>query len=241
MSFARSRQTVSLPGRKPAARSASTARLYALGAVVLGAAAGGFRQDLAAQSTSAGVSSVPSIGLVGGLSVAKVVLSGEGASITFDARTGVAAGVSLTRQFSREVSVEVDGLYVQKGFKASSGGESASMKLSYLEVPFFLRYEIGTSETRAFFSGGASLGIKASCHAGVSSGGISLEEPCGPEVKGFDYGAVVGAGISRGRLSASVRYGHGLGDILDDGDSGTSTKNRVFILLAGYRISGGED
>jgi hypothetical protein len=63
------------------------------------------------------------------------VISAEGASVTLDPRRGISFGVSLSHPISGEAHVEADGIYVQKGFNASSGGESAWIKLSYLEAP----------------------------------------------------------------------------------------------------------
>jgi hypothetical protein len=178
------------------------------------------------------------IGIVGGLSSAKVVVSGGGASIALDGRTGIAAGATLAVPFGA-VWVEFGGVYVQKGFHAAEGSASSSLDLSYLEFPLLVRYDFGGSELIPFVLGGAWVAAKANCRASVSSGGVLLAESCGSEVHAADYGVAVGAGIARGRLSASLRYAYGLGDILDGEAPGTTTRNRSFLLLAGYTFSGG--
>lgn len=185
---------------------------------------------------AAPTSTTPRVGFVGGLSSAKIVISGEGVTITFDARTGVAAGMSLTKPLDGALSLEVDGLYVQQGFRVPSGGETAQLSIDYLQFPVLLRYGLGSSSTFPFVTGGPALAFKASCTGAVSAGGVSVSEGCGQGVNGFDYGLVIGGGISGGALSGSVRYFWGRADIVDDPD--VSMRNRVFMVMLGYRLGG---
>ncbi len=193
---------------------------------------------LGAQTDPADAASEPpALGLLGGFSSAKLLASGSGASVTFDARSGLVFGGSLTKRVTPAVSVEVDGLYVQKGFDASDGGTAAFIHVDYLEVPVLLRFGLGSEETRPFLAGGGSMAVRVGCTAGVSDGGTSRQGTCGSEAtRQWDYGLLLGGGLDLGRLSGSVRYTFGLADVLEV--SGTATRNRFLSVILGYRLSG---
>lgn len=207
-------------------------RATALACVVLAWAGAGGSTFAQAAATS----TPPTIGFVGGLSSAKIIISGEGATIAFDSRTGVTAGMSLTKRLDEALSVEADGLYVQQGFRASSGGETAQLSIDYLQFPLLLRYGLGSSSTPPFVTGGVALAYKAKCTGAISGSGASLAEGCGQGVKDFDYGLVIGGGISSGPLSGSVRYFWGQANVVDDPDA--SVRNRVLMVMAEYRLGG---
>lgn len=181
-------------------------------------------------------STPPIVGLVGGLSSAKIVISTPGASISFDSRTGFVAGMSLRKVLDDALSLEADGLYVQQGFEASSGDNTSRLNIDYLEFPVLLRYRLGSSSTFPFIAGGVALAYKASCTGAISAGGVSVSEGCGQDVNTWDYGLLVGGGISSEALSGSLRYFWGQGDIVDDANA--SMRNRVLMVMLGYQLGG---
>jgi hypothetical protein len=205
-------------------------------ATVVGAllASGGVAQTAHAQEGAS--SAPPTIGLLGGFASSKLVVSGEGASVTFDARTGIAGGFSLTQHLDGALAVEVDGLYVQKGFEVANTGQTARLSIDYVEFPALLRYELGASSTAPFLTAGGAVAAKASCTGGVSDGAVTVTAGCGSDVKAFDYGLVFGGGLAIDRLSGSVRYSYGLADVLDD--PGAKTRNRVLMVMVEYRLTG---
>lgn len=186
--------------------------------------------------TAQAVENSPTIGVVGGLSSAKIVISGPGVSISFDSRTGFVAGMGLTQRLDDALAVEVDGLYVQQGLDASSNDATVRLNIDYLEFPVLLRYRFPTSSTIPFLAGGAALAYKARCTGALSQGEVSVSEGCGEDVNMWDYGLLAGGGITSGALSASVRYFWGLGDIIDDPDA--NMRNRVLMLMLGYQLGG---
>jgi hypothetical protein len=53
------------------------------------------------------------------------------------------------------------------------------------------------------------------------------------EVKGNDFGWVLGAGLEKGRITADARYTLGLSNIAE---SGGEAKNRVFSVMIGVKL-----
>ncbi len=175
-------------------------------------------------------------GVLGGLTSSKVSVEGGGATLTFESRTGFAAGLSLIRPIGGGLDLELDGLYVQKGMSISEQAADASLNLAYIEVPVLLRYGIGyNSSMRPFLLGGASLAFKAGCSVSGEEGGVSVDLDCdellGAEQESFDLGITYGAGVQFNRLSIQARYTLGLMNIGDDED--VTSKNRTWYLLAG--------
>jgi len=194
-------------------------------ALILGATA-----SAGAQSTSFGV--------LGGLTSSKVTVDGDQITVTLDSRTGFAGGLASRTPLGGQLGLEVDALYAQKGFKISDGGDSAELKLGYIDVPVLLRYGLTTSTTTSpFLLAGGTVSFKASCDVGSTSGGVSASASCkdvtGDDQKSVDVGLTVGGGVDFNRFTIQARYTIGMTDILDDGDGSVTTKNRALFLLAG--------
>lgn len=182
----------------------------------------------------------PSFGLIGGMTSSKIAISGNGNTLTFDSRTGFAAGGSLRLPISTAAELELNALYSQKGFKVDLEDASGEMKLGYVEVPVLLSYGFAppAATVRPFLLGGVSLGFKAGCDlSGTGDEGTisaSCDDFLDAEQKGVDLGITWGAGIRYNRLSAQIRYTLGMTEVFDDNDDTISTRNRTLYLLAGF-------
>lgn len=180
----------------------------------------------------------PTFGVIGGITSSKVTVDGEGISLTLDSRTGFAGGVTARFPLSSMLGLEVDAMYAQKGFKISDGGDSAELKLGYIEVPVLLAYEIGTASARPFLLAGGTASIKAGCDVGATSGGVSASSSCEDvvesEQKSLDLGLTFGGGVAFNRFSVQARYTVGMTEIFDDEDETVTSKNRALFLLAGF-------
>lgn len=174
-------------------------------------------------------------GVLGGLASGKLVVSGEGGDFTFGARNAPALGFSMHRTGGASpLGIELDLLYLQKGFRTEVDGATAELKLAYLELPILLRYSIGSGP---YLLGGGSVAVRLSCSGAFGDGeGGTVGGNCQPgSAKTFDYGLMVGAGITRDRLSLTARYGLGLAGILDD-EADVTTKTRTLLVLVGVRL-----
>ncbi len=194
---------------------------------------------LVAATASAPLTAQSSFGVVGGFASSKITISGGGVSASFSSHSGFAAGVSMATPINKDFEFAPELLYIQKGSKFVDGSESASLKLSYVELPLLFRAKFGSGETRPFILAGPALGVKASCKINGTSGSVSVDADCNDadfNVKSTDFGVMFGAGVAHQRFSASVRYDLGLSNLSKDADPGTSAKNRSILVLLGVSL-----
>lgn len=193
---------------------------------------------LVAQSPAAGPLRV---GILAGINSATV--AGDDTEDA-DRLTGLLAGVYLVKPISGALAFRPELLYSQKGAETSfddeDGAGKAKIKLTYIDVPVLLQFEgTGSSDVRPQLYAGPSFGFKTSCKLEGSGSGVSVSLDCDEaeiDVKSFDLGGVVGAGLTFpvGDLRAAVgaRYQHGFTDL----DADAVVKNRVLSFYVGLEF-----
>lgn len=190
-----------------------------------------FALPLAAQSSSG---SPLRVGVMAGGSSATI--GGKDADDA-ERRTGFLAGAYLVKPIAGTLSLRPELLFSQKGAKTSIVEDDVAadveLKLSYIDVPVLLQLEpTASGNIRPHVYGGPSFGFKANCKLEASAGDISGSVDCDNDfdLKSFDLGGVVGAGIGfpLGGIGATIgaRYQHGFSDIAKD----ATVKNRVFSI-----------
>ena len=155
-------------------------------------------------------------------------------------RKGLMAGVSLIAPFQPTLAIQLEALYSMKGVMSSSGSSSSTLKMSYVELPVLLRWEMPESDMKPFLLIGPEVSYQVACDIDAVSGSSSQHVTCkdleafGFKVSKFDAGLVLGAGLGfdlGGRLvTVGVRYDHGLRELVPDSDPPKS-KNRVLSLV----------
>jgi len=152
-------------------------------------------------------------------------------------RTGLIAGGFLTWGISGGFAIQPEALYTQKGVKLDEPGASASVEVSYLDVPVLARYTFGKGATRGYVFGGPSFNFKLDAKAKSSFEGQDEEEDIGEDVESFEFALVVGAGVEFGHFLVEGRFAEGLTNLArDDEDLEESLKSRTFAILAGIRF-----
>lgn len=158
--------------------------------------------------------------------------------------TGLVAGVYLVKPFSGGLAFRPELLYSQKGAESSiSEGDvsvKVKIKLAYIDIPVLLQYEAtGSSDVRPHVYAGPSFGFKSGCKVEGSGEGVSVSTDCKDaeiDIKSFDLGGVVGAGLTfpLGGLRAAVgaRYQHGFSDL----EAESVVKNRVLSFYVGLEF-----
>ena len=171
----------------------------------------------------------PTYGVLAGVNFS--TLSGddvEGAS----SRSGFIGGGFVTFHFHNGLGLEPELLYSQQG--ASSSDNGTSLRMSFVQIPVLLRYDVRTHATaHPFFLAGPSIGIKVSCSA--SGEGVSVDcDRADLQTTGFDLGALIGAGVAfrAGKQSVSLgaRYTIGTNDLFENN---FHAKSRFWSVLAG--------
>lgn len=160
----------------------------------------------------------------------------SGAKTKVNFSLGGFARIPMSPMWSFQPELE----YAGKGAKESDNTGTATVDLSYIEVPLLFRVASpSTPAGRLYGEFGPSAAFKVDCTVSASSGGVSASTSCanfGADVKSFDLGGVVGAGyefpMSGMGLSIGVRYNYGFTEIA----SGANTKNRNLQFVAGLRL-----
>lgn len=155
-----------------------------------------------------------------------------------DNRAGFVGGVGLVAPFAPDWSFQPELTYSMKGAKASEGGAEATIKLSYIEIPLLLRWDLPASTmAHPFFHAGPAVAFRVGCSAEINSGDVTLSSSCdnaGADVKTLDLGVMFGGGIAFKHMnhtaSIGVRYNVGMNDIADGNDQ----KNRVLSFIATF-------
>ena len=198
---------------------------------------------MALPAVAAGQSTV---GFRGGLSLAS--LGGDDAE-DLDSRTGLSFGGFFNIPVSDVLGVQLGAGFVQKGASETELGVDIDVKLGYIEIPLLLTLSPPTSGNVGFtFSVGPALGFNTGCTLSATDAGITIEFDCddpsiGFDVKSFELGAMVGAGLDIG-LTESVSlvldgfYNFGFTKV-DDTGFDDDIKNRAFSILAGVSFSVG--
>ena len=181
--------------------------------------------------------------VMAGGNFAKLTTSGDdGGDVKM--RTGLVVGVGIIRPLAPAWSFQPELTYSMKGAKVSDANFEVTSKLSYIEVPLLLRYDVGSgsaSGVRPFVHAGPALAIKVGCSFEASDGTMSASTGCDDEngqggPKTFDLGLMFGGGLAFRHmdhtLSVGVRYNLGLLNVADT--DGVTTKNRVLAIVGTF-------
>ena len=147
---------------------------------------------------------------------------------TLSANTGFALGIGVAT--GGVVGWGAEFLYAQRGFKGSVLG--TSQKLSYLDIPLYLRVSVPSPGITPFAYAGPQFSLEINCDA---DGGA-----CPSGHPSLTYAGVIGAGARFGMLgglSLEARYVYGLSDLqLSTVSSSQNYQTRSFLILLGFGL-----
>ena len=150
---------------------------------------------------------------------------------------GFGLGGIVTYPLSNGLALQAEPMLLQKGGKVTEFDETLTLKILYIEIPVFLRYNLEVSESYLpYLILGPNLGFRASAKV-VFPDGSSSE--ANDEFSSIDLGLGLGGGVEVpfGKLIffGETRYVFGLNDI--NMESGESTvKNRGLQILLGAKV-----
>lgn len=179
-------------------------------------------------------------GVVAGAAFAKVG-GPDVADEDVKSRVGIAAGGFATLGISRNVAIQPELLYSQKGAKSTEGEVTSRVRLSYVEVPVLLKLRFpgsGGGTVVPHVYAGPYFGVRVGCSVSASNGTATISSGCGDQaadihIKSSDFGATFGGGVDVGRAIIDVRYDLGLSKIGSE-TTNNDVKNRVLYLLVGW-------
>ena len=196
---------------------------------------------LAVAFVSSGVASAQerpaAVGVKAGVNFANLDFEGDGASVSLDPRKGIVGGLFVVWPASTRLALQTEALYSQKGAQMEEGGDSAKIKLDYLDVPVLARFSSPVSSGTSFHVfAGPSFSFRVSAKSESSFDGEEENEDIDEDVERFDLGLVAGAGLELGRFVIDGRYTWGLSNINKVESDDVTIKNRVFAVMAGIRF-----
>lgn len=125
------------------------------------------------------------------------------------------------------VSLQLELLYSQQGYKIIDGGGTYKQELDYINLPLMLK--LYPSEN-FFLEAGPQIGLSISHKETFDSGFILYDTSKEFEPRNFDWGLNFGGGFkTNSGVSLGVRYHLGLNDIYDE----DKPKNRVWQFYIG--------
>ena len=165
----------------------------------------------------------------------------------FDARQGVAAGLTATVGVSPVLGLQVEALYAQKGIRGTAG---FFMRQEYLELPVLVRATgVSGRAVSPVLLLGVAPAVELSCTGRTTQPTVAIAGIGAPplvplncaEMRTYrgDVGLIgaVGADLDLGRAmwSAELRYSHGLSNLTRGWEYIPRTTNRSLALLLGVR------
>jgi hypothetical protein len=169
-----------------------------------------------------------SIGARAGLNFANISESGSG-SASYSTRTSFLLGGYLGIMFTEKMGLQPELFYSSVGASESNPSSgTTTLKLGYISIPVFFRYNFNDM---FHILAGPQVGILASAKA--TNGGTTIDFK--DYTNSSDFSAVIGIGLDFGPINAGLRYSAGLSNISKN-SGGTTDKNNVLQLVAGYRL-----
>jgi hypothetical protein len=154
-------------------------------------------------------------------------------SVVTDGTTGIHFGLLLPIDIVNHFSVQPGVLFSSKGSTYFIDTVDINISPIYMEIPVNMVFDIGTDA----FSVTLLAGTYFSCGVGgnkIESGGEAKKIFYGSgeskDLKLFDLGLNVGAGIKIKGFLISARYGYGLTNVFPDDSSDTVLSNRVISV-----------
>ena len=199
----------------------------------------------AALAVSASSVDAQTIGFKLGASMSK--FSADGTTDTYDFMTSFAGGGFVRFGFGR-LGIQPEILSVTKGAEidgGGTGGEDASYKIEYVEVPVLLHLPLTYGASFApYVMGGPAFAFEIGCEESLGGTETDCDDVAGgllSQRKSIDIGLSAGGGLAfamgPGAVLVEGRYTWGLTNLNDsEAADPIEVKNRSILLLAGYSI-----
>ncbi|HEU4929075.1 MAG TPA: porin family protein [Candidatus Krumholzibacteria bacterium] len=209
----------------------TVARVCVLAAVALAAAAGAHAR------------AAWTVGIKGGPCMATLRGDDAGGAGT---RTSFGGGAFAEGEFSENVSLRVEGLFLGKGASFHDADQDEELSLDYFEIPilFVLQLPVSLETTLSAFAGPA-IGLNMGAEYESTFGTSTVTEDVDDQFSNVDLGLVLGAGVNVAVRSIVIgldaRFDLGLTGVGEDDLPGQEqqVKNRAWLVMAslGFPVS----
>ncbi len=191
----------------------------------------------------------------GGLNLSKMLIKDDDDTYSdnFKMNPGFHLGVTAEFPINDMISFEPGLLLSTKGYKAKESGTGYEYKettnLFYFEVPLNAKatFDVGGTKVYGIFGPYLGLGLSGKSKTKYTEDGDSGTDTYtikwgsdadNDDLKRFDLGLNVGAGVEIKSMLVGINYGLGLANISSYTDGGNKAKNRVLAISFGYKLGG---
>ena len=173
-------------------------------------------------------------GIRGGVNFAKQTASSDGYSFSPKNNVGFNFGVSVDIPMMESLYLQSGLYYTVKGYKLEEDGYTEKATPSYLELPILASYRYNFSEytqLQVNFGPYLAYGIAGKYKW---DDGDDDEDYFNDDIKKFDAGLAIGAGMIFGHIFVGINYDLGLTNILKDSEG--TLKNKCLSINVGYNF-----
>lgn len=155
------------------------------------------------------------------------------ASDTYDSKQLISfhLGGVMEALFTEKISLQTEILYSEQGFKTEAVNEKTTYKLSYINVPFMVKYYVAEG---FFLEAGPQIGFLNSAKIITESDDNSDTEDIKEGLRSNDVCLNFGVGYQlKNGWNIGARYNWGISNITKD-QLNQNLKNRVLQISVGY-------
>lgn len=173
-----------------------------------------------------------------GLNLSTLTLKSDGISLETKSRVGFHFGMVAEVPVNENLAIQPGILFSQKGSKYDLY-ESPNISLNYLEVPVNLMYKFPINSLKVLIFGGSYLayGIGGKAKFDGESDDINWGTSEEDDLKPFDLGLNIGAGIEIKNFQITAQGGFGLLNLATVTDDGGESKVKAIGISAAYLFS----
>jgi hypothetical protein len=175
------------------------------------------------------------IGVMGGVSLGTVSVSGETEDLDFTLQPGLVAGLffRVPSRKTATMALQIEGLFTQKGVRIGAADLTESVRIHELELPLLLTFLAKRgSGTNIRVLGGLAFAAILDNSSSIDGSAVENEHLNDTEV-----GLKGGVQFERGRMSYGASYTLGLTNLLADAPAGSpvdALKTRTLSFVVGW-------
>jgi len=173
-------------------------------------------------------------GVRGGLNMSNMLLKSDENTADTKAKVGFHIGGTAEFEITDMFSFETGLFLMTMGYKYEVLSVDYKTNLLYLNIPITAkaRYELDNFSLYGLFGPYIGLGLSG------KNNSVDIEWGSGDSdnLKRFDFGWTIGAGVEYEAFMAGLSYNLGLANIMAQTEGGYKAKNRAFLISVGYRF-----
>ena len=173
-------------------------------------------------------------GVRGGLNMTNMLSKSDAHTADLKAIVGFHIGGTAEFEITDMFSFETGLFLMTMGYKYEVLSVDYKTNLLYLNIPITAkaRYELDNFSLYGLFGPYIGLGLSG------KNNSVDIEWGSGDSdnLKRFDFGWTIGAGVEYEAFMAGLSYNLGLANIMAQTEGGYKAKNRAFLISVGYRF-----